>query len=178
LSSLPQWWNGPDFLHSEQSHYDDASSAVLVDVPELRAATAALTSVEHFGCDILSSYSSFLKLQRILSYVLRFIRKLKSQPCDRKVVFLSLCPSLSTSLLSAQECCDATRKAIYLAQCAVYCRNSLFENGLLLPRSSNLHTFLDSCDFLRVGGILIIADLTYVEKNQLIIPANHRLADH
>jgi hypothetical protein len=26
LSSLSQWWNGPDFLHSEGSHYDDVCS--------------------------------------------------------------------------------------------------------------------------------------------------------
>jgi hypothetical protein len=47
LPLLSQWWNGPDLLHSEGSHYDDASSVELVDVPELRAATVALTSVEH-----------------------------------------------------------------------------------------------------------------------------------
>jgi hypothetical protein len=99
--------------------------------------------------------------------VLRFIRDLKSEPCDRKV-----------GPLSAQECCDATRKAIYLAQRAEYAAEiHCLKNGLPIPRSSklkDLHHFLDSCDFLRVGGRLINTD---DEKHQLIIPANHRLVD-
>jgi hypothetical protein len=69
LSSLFQWWNGPDFLHSEGSRYDHASSVELVDVPELRAATLGLTSVEHSDCDILLRLLSFLKLQRVLPCV-------------------------------------------------------------------------------------------------------------
>ncbi|XP_071577848.1 uncharacterized protein [Temnothorax nylanderi] len=71
------WWEGPEFLRSDETHWPKNEFQILGDdTPERRAVLVAVTTSEpSIVSDLLARHSNLDKMCRILSYVFRFGRR-------------------------------------------------------------------------------------------------------
>ena len=164
------WWSGPPWLFLEQSqwpHQDNPSIELPTEEREL-----CLVSVSLSGQPVvpLQRYSSFTRIQRVVAWILRFIKNCRP---SRRVT--SLTPVLTVSELAAAE--------IYLvrfSQEAHFAEEiALLESGKDLPRGSSLlslHPFLDPHGVLRVGGREQNSQLSYAQMHPMILHGKHLLA--
>nr|CAI5844027.1 unnamed protein product [Callosobruchus analis] len=164
------WWHGPKWLTQENSSWK-VSSNIKIDlsVPEQRklASTTLLAgNNQNVVLNLIDKFSSFLRLQRVLAYVLRFLNSYKMQNKRR------------VGVLSREELDDSLRLLIKTVQlgCFEVEYNCLLK-GKQVPTESNilaLNPFMHQ-DVLRVGGRLNNADKTFNAKHQIILPKGHKL---
>nr|CAI5825550.1 unnamed protein product [Callosobruchus analis] len=164
------WWHGPKWLTQENSSWK-VSSNIKIDlaVPEQRklASTTLLAgNNQNVVLNLIDKFSSFLRLQRVLAYVLRFLNSCKMQNKRR------------VGVLSREELDDSLRLLIKTVQleCFEVEYNCLLK-GKQIPTKSNilaLNPFMHQ-DVLRVGGRLNNADKTFNAKHQIILPKGHKL---
>nr|CAI5841831.1 unnamed protein product [Callosobruchus analis] len=164
------WWHGPKWLTQENSSWK-VSSNIKIDlaVPEQRklASTTLLAgNNQNVVLNLIDKFSSFLRLQRVLAYVLRFLNSCKKQNKRR------------VGVLSREELDDSLRLLIKTVQleCFEVEYNCLLK-GKQIPTKSNilaLNPFMHQ-DVLRVGGRLNNADKTFNAKHQIILPKGHKL---
>nr|CAI5825554.1 unnamed protein product [Callosobruchus analis] len=157
------WWHGPKWLTQENSSWK-VSSNIKIDlaVPEQRK----LGNNQNVVLNLIDKFSSFLRLQRVLAYVLRFLNSCKMQNKRR------------VGVLSREELDDSLRLLIKTVQleCFEVEYNCLLK-GKQIPTKSNilaLNPFMHQ-DVLRVGGRLNNADKTFNAKHQIILPKGHKL---
>nr|CAI5836205.1 unnamed protein product [Callosobruchus analis] len=140
------WWHGPKWLTQENSSWK-VSSNIKIDlaVPEQRklASTTLLAgNNQKVVLNLIDKFSSFLRLQRVLAYVLRFLNSCKMQNKRR------------VGVLSREELDDSLRLLIKTVQleCFEVEYNCLLK-GKQIPTKSNilaLNPFMHQ-DVLRVG---------------------------
>ncbi|XP_072380613.1 uncharacterized protein [Diabrotica undecimpunctata] len=139
------WFHGPSWLAKPETHWPNRTFEPS-ELPVLRPVSALIARV-HMKLDIITKISSFVKLQRIIAYVLRFINNYKCFPKRR-----------SFDNLSCEEIDNALKYIIRLVQ------NETFYNDLThLKKHGNvdsksklltLNPFIDKENILRVGGKL------------------------
>lgn len=110
----------------------------------------------------LPSVSSIYKLQRIMAYVLRFIKICKKETVNNRI--------------GVNECRAALTTIVKYVQQKYFGKEiALLRDGNELNRKNvlrKLTVFLDDDDILRVGGRLNNADCGYDRKHQMIMPRN------
>ncbi|XP_062714046.1 uncharacterized protein LOC134290850 [Aedes albopictus] len=162
LATSNLWWNGPFFLCS--AAYDEVVPAALEDgeIPELKPAVSVNVATVYEELPILTKFESFRKTQRIIAYVLRFIKN-----C-RKIGERSTATTPTISELK-----EANKQIIQAIQ-----RSELqdeidrLQAGEPCKRIGNLNPFLDD-GLLRVGGRIRHSKLAYEVKHQWIVPDKH-----
>nr|CAI5853403.1 unnamed protein product [Callosobruchus analis] len=164
------WWHGPKWLTQENSSWK-VSSNIKIDlaVPEQRklvSTTLLAGNNQNVVLNLIDKFSSFLRLQRVLADVLRFLNSCKMQNKRR------------VGVLSREELDDSLRLLIKTVQleCFEVEYNCLLK-GKQIPTKSNilaLNPFMHQ-DVLRVGGGLNNADKTFNAKHQIILPKGHKL---
>lgn len=157
------WWKGPGWMSQETwsipRHTEEFTTTL-----EYKSLVSLVTVSKPFN--ILTKYSSIVKLQRILAYVLRFINN------TRKI-------QEELGSLTVTELKQSLLKIIHLVQQEVFTKeiSSLKQNKILQgdSRLRNLNPFIDENGMLRVGGRLKNSMLSSEHKHPYILPADHQV---
>ncbi|XP_072380639.1 uncharacterized protein [Diabrotica undecimpunctata] len=164
LITSEMWFHGPSWLAKPETHWPNRTFEPS-QLPELRPASALIARV-HMKLDIITKISSFVKLQRIIAYVLRFINNCKFSPKRRNF-----------DNLSCDEIDNALKYIIRLVQ------NETFYDDLThLKRHGNVYSksklltpnpFIDKDNILSVGGRLHNFDFCYDKKHPIVLDSKH-----
>ncbi|GBO33831.1 hypothetical protein AVEN_201914-1, partial [Araneus ventricosus] len=169
------WWFGPSFLqdHSVVSPCvcSDINDNELYQREFKKTPTDPVCLVVQ-GQEVLpiiNNCSSFIRLQRVIGWCVRFVRNAKNslQPNEGNLTSPELFKSLMCLVKNVQANCFAQE-----IQC--------LKSGQQLPNSSsliNLSPFLDEQDILRVGGRLKNSNLPIERKHQILLPYNNHFSD-
>ncbi|CAL8145348.1 unnamed protein product [Orchesella dallaii] len=159
------WWNGPSWLKQQPLPlFHTTPPAELADMEEKKE--AILSHPSTIDRSLIDRYSSFIKLQRVTAYILRFYSAVKTKQ--------RITGPLSTIEIAAAH--DVLVKMVQLQQFSKEITS--LANSKEVPSSSSLRTlypFLDPHGIMRVGGRLNKADLPETRKHQIILPRNSNL---
>lgn len=163
---LSDWFTGPKFLYKEASEWP-IPKTIKIDMDvvniEKRKQTFTMSIASNRLLDILETHSSFVHCQRLVAWLLRFIKACKSP----------LRPKNST--LSPEELEQATSCIIWNLQRTYYQDEilQLRSNKMLKGPLKFLAPFLDHSngyELIKVGGRLDHADLPENEKHPILLP--------
>ncbi|GBM43421.1 hypothetical protein AVEN_18595-1 [Araneus ventricosus] len=176
VTSNTRWWTGAEFLSdpefpenfqsvdSDLDYLTENERETIVlerkKIPETESSneTVLLTEDNSGVLDKLLEHSNnYFKVNRILSYIFRFISN-----CRNKVK--------RPEPLTVEEIRSAENKLIQHAQI------SLFDKKGLSSNISNLFPFVDEERILRVGGRLENASVPYPHKHPAILPKGSKLS--
>ena len=169
LSNLSLWWNGPKWLQQGETSWPKGQE--IADISEDRKTVKSTPVVSLLTQtrqeEVFTKFSSWNKLQRVTAYCLRFIHN-----CHYK-------NSRFQGTLTPAELNDATLVCVKRTQDDSFMKEkaNLMDKGTLSRKSSllSLNPFLDGRQFLRVGGRLDNADLTFDQQHPLILPKGHHI---
>ncbi len=160
------WWDGPAWLLNEPSTWPviPKTHSQQETAPEIHILTV---QVEKF--DLVSRYSSFTQLKRIIAFIYRFYRA-----CQKKN------RTWSDHSLSPLELNHSLNVIVYLSQCVFFPSEVLcLQAEKELPTGSNLrclNPFLDSNKLMRVGGRLRHSRLGYNHRHPFILHGKDHLS--
>ena len=171
------WWKGPSWLTLTPAHWPDQRSDSSIELPSEEEREICLVTTTQSNSPIvpLDRYSTFVRLQRVTAWSLRFIKNCRSARGTRpESATAAGYPPLTTRELVmaegylvklSQEDDFPTEIALLKANC------SLPSNSCLL----SLHPFLDSEGVLRVRGREGNSELSYLRMHPIILHGKHRL---
>lgn len=170
LAALDSWWFGPTWM-AQLGLKSMESSPPTQGLEELEAravVTYLARTSEEANDDILSRYSSLLKLLRVTSFCLRFINNSRRSNPRR------------SAFLSRDELEAARIRWIWIVQRREFSEDvRLLEQSQPLPVRSpliRLRPTLDDNGLLRVGGRLQHAVLPFAERHPLILQKDNHLS--
>ncbi|XP_054713000.1 uncharacterized protein LOC129222513 [Uloborus diversus] len=166
------WFHGPKWMREVNLNLTEPekiSEAMTDDI--LKEQRKVVVNVVHQQpeFDLLSKFSSWTKLKRVVAYCLRFAHNTRS-PSSRLSGFLSI-----------HELENATKIITKIVQERSFeeeikClkgRRQLNSHSKIL----SLNPFLDNDGILRVGGRLRHASISEEQKHQIILPRKHSITD-
>ncbi|XP_072400534.1 uncharacterized protein [Diabrotica undecimpunctata] len=160
------WWNGPEFLGSEDIVWPNQPSQLCKELPELKNNLLSLITIPEIEFPF-DRFSSFKRLSRCVAYCLRFIYN------SQKLNDQRLVGSLSLKEIENAELC-----IIKLVQGQAFAQEiHVLRSGKSLPSKSNLLSlcpFLDS-GLLRVGGRQKNASFDKDKKHPIVLPSSHHV---
>lgn len=168
LKKSSLWWHGSSFLSEDFDLWPKSDVIQTVDLPEMKSDVCSLNATmkadENVIESLINKYSSWSKLQRVMSYVLRFIHNCKKTAREK-----------SRGPLKAVEIKNATFVLIRVAQ------EQDFPNEIKLIKAKKFNDlnkqikklspfFDEECKVLRVGGRLAEAQfLPYETKHPMLL---------
>lgn len=169
------WWHGPQFLSMSESQWPNVGEHKLnsISLPDMKPVSSLATHVTVNNKLIdFERYSKLHKVQRIMAYILRFVKNCRIKVMQNR---------LKCSYLTADELNDSLMHLIRFAQLDTFGDeyNRLLNNKPLHNKSRllSLSPFLDSqFNVIRVGGRLSNSLLLYERKHPLVLDYKHRLA--
>lgn len=167
LLSHSLWWAGPLFLQDSSWSISDVPNedTSLVILEEKKVVFSTYVSLNTLD-SLLERFSSLPKIQRIISYCLRFCHNLSS-PERKGGIFTSY--DLHRALLVLIK---------HVQQLSFSDELHNLRNGKSLSKSfRKLSPFLDSDGLLRVGGRLTNSYLSFDQKHPILLPRKHRLTE-
>lgn len=169
LPSLDIWWSGPSFLMNEMSDWPSKLMNFNNEIlPEIKLDVTLHVLLNSNEIDTLidfTRFSNFLRLQRTVAYVLRFIEACKKQPIRGP--------------LSVHELERALNFIIFLSQRQSFKDYKLLLNKKSLPKKSELNkfnVFLDENNIMRIRGRLQHSDFPYNKKHPILINSSHHFS--
>ncbi|XP_066585463.1 uncharacterized protein [Prorops nasuta] len=156
------WWKGPSIIREMSS----GNSPLMFETnEEIKTSSIYSNHVTRDLPSFLCNYSSWTKLIRVVSYVLRFMdRARRKNVCQHAHV-------------SALELRTATLRVVKIIQAAAFLTDILTLQGKKsIPSNSRLLSlapFLDVQGVLRVGGRLQHSFLSDNQKHPIILPTNY-----
>ena len=159
------WWHGPMWLQSTIPTWHRSSSNEHSTILEARKVAATTQIIQTDECwSLLYQYSSFNKLVRVTSYVMRFVFNLKSK-------LFNLQPRTGSQTVAELQ--EAETMLVKYEQYLSFEKEILAcrHNKPVSRRSSlvRLSPFIDSNGILRVGGRLRRSNLSYETKHQIVL---------
>lgn len=170
LIQCKAWWSGPEFLKDckWQSTKAEGLTIKACSIPEQKQVSHVQVKAEK-NQSIFRRFSSFVRLQRSIAWVFRFINNAKGN--SQKI----------HGPLSVEELNKALVCIFKVAQTEHFTEDisSLEKEQVVSKRSSllTLHPFLDSQGLLRVGGRLVNASLSFDAKYPVILPSYCHVTD-
>lgn len=165
LMKNKKWWNGPEWLVSTTVPiFQIPEASVSEDLEERKLPLL----VSHISTDlsILNRFSSLLRLQRVTSYVIRYLTALRKKP-------------VPSGPISPSEHEEALWRWVKLVQQQSFLDEwKSLKNGNTVNSNSNLkslYPFVDHNGILRVTGRLQNANLPAERKHPIILPSNSHL---
>lgn len=166
LTSLDDWWSGPSFLKNDTSYWPSRFTQSIDELlPEIKTNVSLHGTVnENVANEFLNfnRFSSFLKLQRSVAYLLRFI---------------AACKKLSVyGPFSNDELQNSLNLIIRTCQNESFSEYKLLLRNKQLPKKSALlkfNVFLDDHKIMRVRGRLQNSDLPYDKKCPILLQSSH-----
>lgn len=163
------WWQGPPWLSLSHGEWpiENLPHIDLITTDEIKTEPlTVLTTVPSPQWDVLTKFSSFLKLQRTMVYVLRFVHNIRHS--IKKVGVPS-----SDELKEAEAC------IVKLVQSSSFAEeiSSLKRSQSIPTRLRRLSPYLDTEGILRVGGRLSSSTLPVDSQHPVILPKKHYVVD-
>ena len=172
------WWKGPPWLTLAPAHWPDQHSISFIELPSEEEREICLVTTTQSCSSIvpLDRYSTFVRLQRVTAWVLRFVNNCHPAKGTRP----ESAPARANPCLTIQELVMAEKYLVKLSQednfsteiALVQGKHSLPNNNRLL----SLRPFLDSDGVLRVGGRESNSKLSYMRMHPIILHGKHRLS--
>lgn len=173
LSECHLWFLGPLFLHGKQEHWPTEfrpSLQITSDLERKKNSTIVLSTIHDYSFVYeIDHKGSFKKLQRIVSYVHRFITNTSNKNSTRTQLNALSTEELETSLrtiIRAIQSYDFSNEIQQLSK-----QQELGKTSSIL----SLTPFIDNKGILRVGGRLEESNLSYDAKHPMILPYNDEL---
>lgn len=167
LRDLNLWWRGPDLLWNESIDKWLQPSTILNTNEEERK-TVLMTTIS--SSDIISRFSSFFKLRRIIALCMRFITNCRVSKENRTYDYISV-----------KELNLAANILYKIAQHESFAEEiELINQNKPLPNKNKLAAyvpFLDEQGVLRVGGRLNESNLQFNQRHPVILSKNHPLTE-
>ena len=168
------WWNGPNWLHYDSSHWPQQFT-VHFPPPEARNEERVLSlhTVSNTPSCLLniSDYSSFTRLKRVTSWTLRFVQNCRSHKLGAEPKRL---PYLTAQELYGAELywCSVAQGDHFIGEIeSLKAKTPLDKSSPLLT----LRPLIDSAGLLRVGGRQERAQVSYSIKHPIILHHKHYL---
>ncbi|XP_008178271.1 uncharacterized protein LOC103307771 [Acyrthosiphon pisum] len=165
------YWNGPDFLQLPEEQWPKSKLSPLSpdQLPETRPniTTMLTVNVQSPSLELFSRFSSLSKLQRVMSFVLRFLRRLRHQ-------------SVNVGPLTLAEREAALRVVVQRTQQHYFSdlSNMLRTKSAVTPSSlAQLAPYTDVNGVIRVGGRLRFSDVHQEAKHPILLPRSSYLTD-
>jgi hypothetical protein len=162
------WWHGPRFLSKDLSAWPVSIPAPIPeDTGILETRKTALTTCIQSELPVISKFSSFVKLQRVIAYCLRFINNCrnKNQRVNGSLTCLELIQAHNRIIAYVQKREFAEEIHILSHESK---NKKLNKNSRLL----SLNPFIDPNDnLLRVGGRIGNSNFSYDKKHQIFLPS-------
>ena len=162
-----KWWHGPEWLIKEKRDWPQWKFNAELNKNDVEAMdpTTTLLSVEEKPC-LTDKVSSFMKLLRIVTYCIRFIKKIRNQWCG--------------NFIDANENRTALRFVLRLHQAKNFKQElEALTTGKQVNTKSrlrNLNPFIDNEGLIRVGGRIHNSGLDYDKCHPYILEKNDNLA--
>ncbi|KAL0859999.1 hypothetical protein ABMA27_010314 [Loxostege sticticalis] len=156
------WWHGPDYL--KDSCYNFQSLDIAYPYPTFEQ-LSHISNIPFDDCmmPFFTKFSSITKMQRVMSYVLRFINKCRKLPVNNDLITVSeLQNSLDIIIRYVQH--HYFHKEIECIKKGVDYKTN---HSCYLKM---LHPFIDDKGLLRVGGRLQNSNLPFTKKFPIILP--------
>lgn len=178
LVDHPLWWTGPSWLKETTETWVSSHADELERDEELMEGRANVTclsiNVEAIRCyDIenylLIRYSDLNRIRRILCWINRFAKNMKSKLCNAQDVKGPLTPKEIDD--ACQQLARAAQHDAFRSELELLQRNSTLPNN---SKIKTLYPFLDSNGTLRVGGRLQNSVQPYDMRHPVILPKIHR----
>ena len=165
------WWRGPSWLSADITKWPKKPEDIPVfdQLPEIKNTHLnVFISVKETQSmsDILHKYSSWSKLQRIISYLLRFWNNLTS-----KIKY--------TGNLTAHEIQQATYRICRLVQQSEFLSdiNNIKRGQQCSLKLQRLSPIIGNDGLIRVGGRLQDSSLNEDAKHPILLPKKHFVTD-
>ena len=163
------WWHGPNWLTLPDSYWPKSSMFDKIDTKIERKNERIVLLATHNINDnyLINRFSSFLKLIRVIVQCLRFVKKLRGEPCNnymsaneykRALVFLVKMHQIRNFPTEIERLNN--KRAI-----------SLKSNIL------NLNPFTDQNGIMRVGGRIQNSNLSFSKKHPILLNKNDQLTN-
>ncbi|GFX14718.1 integrase catalytic domain-containing protein [Trichonephila clavipes] len=172
LKTCELWWNGPKFLMSNQYPQRQIPVAVIKDPGELKNCSDFSnffldSATNSFVNNLLNLSNDYFKINRVLSFICRFVYNCKSKESKR------------IGPLDLGELKKAEQLLLKLVQKEEFkVEMNGIQNSAMVPSNSRVKTlnpFIDSEGILRVGGRLRNSDINYNQKFPILLPSKHKL---
>ncbi|KXJ70776.1 hypothetical protein RP20_CCG022513 [Aedes albopictus] len=161
------WWNGPSFLRNHVIQNEEPEPIPDCELPEWKPTVIVTPVVRLETLPFMTKFSSFRRLQRIVGYILRFIRNTKLPRSLRNISKFLTIPEMRQSLEVIVR---------YIQQTELFEDIHSLKSGQPTRRLANLCPIIDN-DLLRVGGRLQNSRLSYNAKHQLILPNKNPITE-
>ena len=163
------WWNGPDWLSKKTDHWpQDAVEVDDSELPEKRNKKQITMCI--VDQNIFARFSSFLRVQRVVAYCIRFCKNSRLNKESRVICGLTA-DELDCSLICLVK---RTQSADFSSEIqALQSNKPILRSSKLIA----LNPFLDKNGLLRVGGRLSKSKLSFDQKFPIILNNNHILSN-
>ncbi|XP_055623310.1 uncharacterized protein LOC129766736 [Toxorhynchites rutilus septentrionalis] len=173
LQQFSTWWNGPTWLSQTSRFWPSLGRQTekKFGSDELEERTVVLTAHITPSNELFSKYSSFMKLVRVVAWLLRYCHNASSTKENKK---------RRIGCLSTMEINTATQVVVKLAQMERFA-NDIAELHRCKQVKSNSRLkalfpiLVDG--ILRVGGRLRHAPVSYNQRHPIILPDKHPLTN-
>ncbi|KAL0829413.1 hypothetical protein ABMA28_004186 [Loxostege sticticalis] len=176
LQDQKLWWEGPIWLNSPNPYQNLPTTEIeipTIEVKKSAVVNTALHQSENIIINLLKDNSSLTRVIRIVSWVSRFITRLRRQNCTSQ---LNVVDTLTADeLQSAQNLIIKNVQSrdfeddIYHLKKQGHVRNS--------SKIASLNPYIDESGILRIGGRLEHATISRSAKHPVILSAKHRLTE-
>ena len=172
LLDHPLWWRGPNWLYQDPSQWPNTLDPPTTDrTNEERELCLHTASTSRTPLLKLRDYSSFTRLKRVTSWILRFIHNCRSRKLDAQPIQHTY---LTTEELHKAEILwySTAQREHYKDEIdAMSSRSILNKSSQLL----SLRPVLDSSGLMRVGGRQQNSQMSYSQQHPIILHHKHPL---
>ena len=161
------WWNGPDWLSQDPSHWPQTLSPHISDTPEEEREICFVSSTKSSDLIDMGRYSNYTRLKCMVAWMFRFTNNCTpGRPRQSGPLSTAELNAAETYLLSQAQTHDFPTEAHSL------------EKGKSLPKGNRLqplHPFIDQSGLIRVGGRLHNSHFSYSQRHPIILHGRHPL---
>lgn len=165
------YWNGPAFLQLSEEQWPKSKFIPLDpdQLPETKPhiATTLAVNAQSSPLELINRFSSFSKMQRVLSYIFRFLNRIRRQPaCSGPILLAEREKTLSTVVQWTQQ--------HYFSDLIKMVKTS----SIISPPSlAQLAPYVDEVNVIRVGGRLHLSNIHHDAKHPILLPRSCHLTD-
>nr|CAI5846010.1 unnamed protein product [Callosobruchus analis] len=168
IHSAKIWWHGPEFLKHSEAEWPINPCQAVNDLPDIKKNCTIFLVSKSERLELFDKYSNLTRLKRVTALLLRFI-----QNCKQAKENQTFGPLTSSEVrLSSDKLIKIIQHDSFAMEIECIKSNKLNPKNKL----ASLNPFLDSNQFLRVGGRLSNAKYAFEKKYPLILPNKHPLA--
>lgn len=167
------WWHGPPFLKGTSDEWPSLSKLTIDDDSAYEENKNICLNVSHQEPElpVMSRFSSFLKLQGVIAYCLRFYKIIKHKIRNNGPITIDELNEATNVIVKYIQ----IRAFAYEHKMLISCQTDTRKR--LISKISKLDPFIDTAGILRVGGRLKQAPISYDNKHPMLLPEKHHVTN-